>query len=49
MEEILTKAVRSMEDQGAEFCDARHQMIDRTFIVMVDGGVERSTTENWRG
>jgi TldD protein len=39
MEDILTKAVRSMEDQGAEFCDARHQMIDRTFIVMVDGGV----------
>ncbi len=39
MEDILTKAVRTMQDQGAEFCDARHQAIDRTFIVMVDGGV----------
>ena len=38
MEDILTKAVRAI-GSGAEFCDARHQVIDRTFIVMVDGGV----------
>ena len=46
MEDILTKAVRSMQDQGAEFCDARYQSIDRTLIVMVDGGVR--TIDNGR-
>jgi TldD protein len=39
MEDMLIKAVRAMQDQGVDFCDARHQTIDRTFIVMVDGGV----------
>jgi TldD protein len=46
MEDILTKAVRSMQDQGAEFCDARHQVIERTFIAFVDGGVR--TIDNGR-
>jgi len=39
MEDILTKAVRAIQDQGAEFGDAHHQAIDRTYIVLVDGGV----------
>ena len=46
MEDILGQAVRAMQDQGAEFCDARYQAIDRTFIVMVDGGVR--TIDNGR-
>jgi len=37
MEDILTKAVRAIQDQGAEFGDAHHQAIDRTYIVLVDG------------
>lgn len=48
MLDMLEKAVERMRDDGAEFCDARYQVIDRTTIVIVDGGV-RTLSEDHMG
>jgi TldD protein len=49
MEELLSAAVERMRDEGAEFCDARHQFMDRITIMVVDGGVKTLSQEGSGG
>ncbi|OPY31207.1 MAG: protease TldD [Methanomassiliicoccales archaeon PtaU1.Bin124] len=49
MKDLLEKAVERMRDDGAEFCDARTQTIDRTAIIIVDGGVRTLSDDHMAG
>jgi len=48
MEDILRTAVDRMTSEGAEFCDAKYQMLKNASIRVVDGSV-RSLTEQSLG
>ena len=39
MEDLLRRAVDTMMTEGAEFCDARYQTLERTDVLVVDGGI----------
>ena len=49
MQDILIKAVERMRSLGAEFCDARWQTIEKTMIVVVDGGVRTLSDDRLGG
>lgn len=48
MEDILRTAIDRMESEGAEFCDAKYQVLKNASIRIVDGSV-RSLTEQSLG
>ena len=49
MQDLLEKAVERMRDEGAEFCDARQQTVDKTVIIIVDGGVRTLSDDHVAG
>ncbi|QLH75135.1 MAG: TldD/PmbA family protein [Methanomassiliicoccales archaeon] len=49
MRDDLVKAVEVMRDEGADFCDARHQTIERVGILVVDAGVRTITEDKVSG
>ena len=49
MQDLLIKAVERMRSLGAELCDARWQTIEKTLIVVVDGGVRTLSDDRLGG
>jgi TldD protein len=49
MKDMLEKAVEIMLDEGAEFCDARYQTIDKVAVLVVDSGVRTMSEDHIAG
>jgi TldD protein len=49
MQDILASAVERMRSKGAQFCDARWQSIEKTMVVVVDGGVRTLSDDRSAG
>jgi TldD protein len=49
MQDVLNDAVERMRSKGAQFCDARWQSIEKTMIVVVDGGVRTLSDDRSAG
>ncbi len=49
MKDILIECVNRMQEAGAEFCDARHQVFDSETIKVVDGTVRGLKSEKMSG
>jgi TldD protein len=49
MMDLLDLAVERMRAEGADFCDARHQIITTTAVAVVDAAVKRISEDRMRG
>jgi TldD protein len=49
MQDMLEKAIETMRDEGAEFCDAKYQTIEKANVLVVDAGVRTISEDRIAG